>query len=65
MCCRLQAENRALLQERAENQQVIQLLEMQKDILSKTVSVASRRAVAVVIAATTGVIVQIAYDIRA
>ena len=48
MCYRLQAENRALLQERAENQQVIQLLEMQKDILSKTVSAASRHAVAMV-----------------
>ena len=48
VCYRLQAENRALLQERAENQQVIQLLEMQKDILSKTVSAASRRVVPMV-----------------
>ncbi len=30
-------ENRSLAQERAENQQVIQLLEMQKDILAKKV----------------------------
>ena len=34
---RLREENRRLLQERGENQQVIQLLEMQKNILSKTV----------------------------
>ncbi|KAK2164872.1 hypothetical protein LSH36_58g20008, partial [Paralvinella palmiformis] len=33
---RLQEENRCLLQERAENEQVIQLLEMQKDVLAKT-----------------------------
>ena len=34
---RLREESRRLLQERAENQQVIQLLEMQKNILAKTV----------------------------
>ena len=35
---RLREENRRYLQERAENQQVIQLLEMQKNILTKAVS---------------------------
>lgn len=35
---RLQDENRRLIQERAENQEVILLLQTQKDILAKTVS---------------------------
>ena len=38
-CRRLRNENRRFVQERAENQQMIQLLELQKSILTKTVSV--------------------------
>lgn len=38
MTFRLQSDNRRLQQELAEQRQVIQLLEMQKSILTKTVS---------------------------
>ena len=35
--CRVKEENRRLLQEKAENEQVIKLLETQKEVLAKSV----------------------------